>query len=68
MADYNAFTPSDVTIPFGDQRYPPVDAARQDAGATTVTLYYRTAAGARGSTTDASAIPVGAVVERRVTS
>ena len=34
----------------------------------TVTLYYRTAAGARGSTTDASAIPAGAVVERRVTS
>lgn len=68
MADYNAFTPTDATVYAGDQRYPPVDAARQDAGATTVTLYYRTAAGARGSTTDASAIPVGAVVERRVTS
>ena len=68
MADYNAFTPTEATFIFGDQRYPPVDAARQDAGATTVTLYYRTAGGTRGSTTDASAIPAGAVVERRVTS
>jgi hypothetical protein len=32
-------------------------------GATT-TYYYRTSGGTRGSTTDASAIPAGAIVER----
>jgi len=34
-----------------------------EAGATT-TYYYRETGGARGSTTDAGAIPAGAVVER----
>ena len=31
---------------------------------TPTTYYYRTSAGARGSTTDSSAIPAGAVLER----
>lgn len=37
------------------------------AGVTT-TYYYREAGGTRGSTTTIGAIPVGAVVERRVTA
>lgn len=32
--------------------------------APSTTYYYRTTGGTRGSTTDAGAIPVGAVVER----
>lgn len=37
------------------------------AGVTT-TYYYREAGGTRGSTTSVGSIPVGAVVERRVTA
>ncbi len=35
------------------------------SAAAPVTYYYRTSGGTRGSTTDPSAIPVGAVLERR---
>ena len=34
------------------------------SGGTTTTCYYRTSLGVRGSTTDVSAIPAGAVIER----
>lgn len=37
-------------------------------GAGTTTYYYRTTAGARGSTTSVASIPAGAVVERVATS
>ncbi len=36
--------------------------------AAVVTLYYRATDGSRGSTTSAASLPVGAVVERTVTS
>ena len=37
-------------------------------GGGSVTYYYRTSAGARGSTTDLGAIPALAVIERTVTA
>lgn len=36
-------------------------------GAGTTTYYYRTTAGARGSTTSVASIPAGATVQRKVT-
>lgn len=38
------------------------------AAAAVTTYYYRTSGGTRASTTDLSAIPAGAVIERTVTS
>jgi hypothetical protein len=48
---------------------PDLTTATNRVAASTIPLtptvyYYRSSAGARGSTTDASAIPVGAVLER----
>ena len=66
MASFDAQTPTDPDRPLGGKA-----AARggltADGGSSTVTYYYRTSAGARGSTTDLGAIPALAVIERTVT-
>ena len=57
-----------VTAPSRALASPRVSPTRaQIGGGSTVTYYYRTSAGARGSTTDLGAIPALAVIERTVT-
>ena len=53
-----------VTAPSVTTASPRAAPATVALGAVT-TYYYRTSGGTRGSTTDPSAIPVGAVLERR---
>lgn len=69
MADYTAMPLTLQTVAFGGSKFPPAEATvLSGGGGVTVTYYYRTSAGVRGNTTDFGSIPVGAVVERIVTT
>jgi hypothetical protein len=57
-----------VSAPSRALASPRVAPARAQIGGGTVTYYYRTSGGTRGSTTDLAAIPAGAVIERTVTT
>lgn len=67
MATFNAFVIPAVTTPFAGRCGTARGAFPVLQGAVT-TYFYRTSAGARGSTTDLGAVPAGAVIERTVTS
>lgn len=65
MSDYLAgFVPTAPTLVSGGLRLSPVAGYVLPSGAAVTTYFYRTTTGTRGSTTDAAAIPAGAVVER----
>ena len=57
-----------VTAPSRAIASPRVSPTRAQIGGGTVTYFYRTSGGARGSTTDLGAIPALAVIERTVTA
>ena len=67
MAVLDAFVVPDPTPVFAAKRGVPRNGFVAEQGAVT-TYYYRTSAGARGSTTDLGAIPALAVIERTVTA
>jgi hypothetical protein len=67
MATFNAFVLPAPTTPFAARRGTARGAFPVLGGGVT-TYYYRTSAGARGSTTDLGSIPAGAVIERTVTT
>jgi hypothetical protein len=67
MATFNAYVISALTTPFAARRGTARGAFPVLQGGVT-TYYYRTSAGARGSTTDLGAVPAGAVIERTVTT
>jgi len=67
MATYNGFTTATPSVAFGGKSTAPRNGATLDPGGVT-TIYYITAAGAFGSTTDPSAVPSTAGIVRRVTA
>lgn len=70
MSDYDGFSITYPTSQFGGSRLIRSQglSLNPSGGAPTTTYYYRETSGARGSTTNPASIPVGAVVERIVTS
>ena len=65
MSDYLAgLVPPAPPLVSGGPRLPRAPGYPLPSGAAVTTYFYRTSGGARGSTTDAGAIPAGAVVER----
>ena len=67
MASFSGFATSNPTVAFGGKSAPPRNGTLLDPGGVT-TYFYRTSGGSRASTTDLSAIPSGAVIERTVTT
>lgn len=64
MATYDGLSITDPPTLFGGLRLDPKHGLRRDGGST-IYYYFRRADGTRGSTTDASAVPSTACIERR---
>jgi hypothetical protein len=67
MASFNGVTTSNPSVAFGGRSTAPRNGVTLDPGGVT-TIYYITAEGTIGSTTDPSAVPSTAGIVRRVTT